>query len=58
MEGTACPTPGWSTPDARTLEAYQNDAGTWRPLGTWRGEERERGAPFEGLEIELGWLWG
>ena len=34
-------------PEARTLEAYENDAGTFRPLGRWQGAARVRVAPFD-----------
>ena len=45
-------------PEERALEAYRQDDGVWRPLGTWRGGERARVAPFEAVELELGLLWG
>jgi Uma2 family endonuclease len=41
----------------QTLEAYENDAGVWRPRGTFRGEARVRVAPFNAVEIELAALW-
>ena len=44
-------------PEARTLEAYQNDAGTFRPLGRWQGETRVRVAPFDAAELDLARLW-
>ena len=45
-------------PEARTLEAYRNDAGVFRPLGTWRASDRVRVAPFDAVELELALLWG
>ena len=50
---------GWLVdPDLHTLEAYENDAGVWRPIGEWRGDALVRAAPFEAVEFELGLLWG
>ena len=45
-------------PDAHALEAFQNDAGLWRPLGRWQGAARVRVAPFEAVELPLSRLWG
>jgi Uma2 family endonuclease len=44
-------------PIEQTLEAYDNDGGVWRPLGTWRGEARARITPFDAIELELTLLW-
>ena len=44
-------------PEAHTLEAYRNDAGTWRPLGRWQGAARVRVAPFDAAELDLAELW-
>lgn len=45
-------------PEARTLEAYLNDAGTLRPLGRWQGTGRVPAAPFETAPLELALLRG
>lgn len=45
-------------PDARTLEAYQNDAGVWRPEGRWQGEAEVKAQPFDALPWLLSQLWG
>ena len=45
-------------PEARSLEVYRNDAGTWRPAGTWRGEAEVSAQPFETLSWPLSALWG
>ena len=45
-------------PSLRTLEAYRNDGGSWRPLGTFREADRVRVAPFDAIELELSLLWG
>lgn len=45
-------------PEARSLEVYRNDAGTWRPAGTWRGEAEVSAQPFEALTWPLSALWG
>jgi Uma2 family endonuclease len=44
-------------PLEQTLEADDNDAGVWRPRGTFRGEARARVAPFDAIELELAALW-
>jgi Uma2 family endonuclease len=44
-------------PDARTLEAYRNDAGAWRPEGRWQGEAEVTAAPFETPSWSLATLW-
>jgi Uma2 family endonuclease len=44
-------------PSAKTLEALALDAGTWRLLGAWSGDERVRVPPFDAIELELGLLW-
>ena len=40
------------------LEAYRNEPGGWRLLGTWFGAERARVEPFDALELALTRLWG
>lgn len=44
-------------PAERLLEAFVNEAGAWRPLGSWRGNASVRAAPFDALPFELGALW-
>jgi Uma2 family endonuclease len=44
-------------PDARVLEVYSNDAGSWRSAGRWSGNALVKAAPFDALEFELGLLW-
>jgi len=44
-------------PEARTLENYRNDAGTWRPEGRWQGDAEVKAAPFEVLAWPLASLW-
>lgn len=45
-------------PEARTLEAYRNDARSWRPAGNWQGAAIVTAPPFEALSWSLGLLWG
>ena len=45
-------------PEAKTLEAYQNDAGQWRPVGRWQGEGEMAAPPFEATPWPLTALWG
>jgi Uma2 family endonuclease len=52
---------GWMwliDPEARTLEVYRNDAGAWRPAGTWRGDADVTAPPFDALTWSLSVLWG
>jgi hypothetical protein len=44
-------------PDARTLEAYRNDAGARRPEGRWQGEAGVTAAPFGAFGWSLATLW-
>jgi Uma2 family endonuclease len=44
-------------PLEKTLEAYENDDGVFRPRGTFRGEAKARIAPFDAIELELAALW-
>lgn len=44
-------------PEAQTLEAYSNDAGAWRPAGSWRNADTVSAPPFESLEWSLLMLW-
>lgn len=44
-------------PLEKTLEVYENDAGVWRPRGTFRGDARARVVPFDAIELELAALW-
>lgn len=44
-------------PVAKTLEAFQLEAGRWVMLGAWRDDARLRVAPFAELELELEALW-
>lgn len=44
-------------PDARTLEAFQNQDGRWLRLGAWADEAAPRVAPFDAIALGLGALW-
>lgn len=44
-------------PDARTLEAYENENGRWLLLGVWAGEDTPRVPPFDAIELPLASLW-
>ena len=44
-------------PNARTLEAYRLDAGSWAPLGMFRDDDRVCVAPFDAVSIHLAELW-
>jgi len=44
-------------PATQTLESFALDAGVWKVLGTWTGDERVRATPFEAVEIELSAFW-
>jgi len=44
-------------PDARTLEAYENQSGRWLLLGAWGGDDAARVAPFDAVELGLSALW-
>jgi Uma2 family endonuclease len=44
-------------PSERSLEAYQNEGGRWRPAGSWRGEAKVAARPFEAVSFELAALW-
>ena len=45
-------------PEARGLEVFRNDAGVWRPEGSWRGSVSVAACPFEALSWPLDALWG
>jgi len=45
-------------PEGQTLEVYRNDAGAWRPAGSWQGSVDVAAPPFEALSWPLGSLWG
>lgn len=44
-------------PAERTLEAFANDGGAFRPAGTSRGSARVRVPPFAERELDLALLW-
>ena len=44
-------------PDARTLEAYQNQQGQWLLLATFAEDAAEHIAPFDAIKLELSLLW-
>lgn len=44
-------------PDARTLEAYENESGRWLLLGAWGGDDAPRIPPFDAIELSLSSLW-
>ena len=44
-------------PDARTLEAFALEAGSWRLLGAAHADADVRFAPFEAISIPLAELW-
>ncbi|MBI4816984.1 MAG: Uma2 family endonuclease [Deltaproteobacteria bacterium] len=44
-------------PEGLTLEAFENDAGIYRPVGTWQGHTRARVPPFDAIDLDLSWLW-
>ena len=41
----------------RALEACDNDAGSWPPLGRWQGASKGRVVPFDAAELDLSILW-
>lgn len=45
-------------PEARTLEAFRNDGGAWRPEGRWQGEGNVSAQPFDACPWPLASLWG
>ncbi len=45
-------------PIARLLEVFVLENGRWSLLATHGGEETVRAEPFDGVDIELGWLFG
>ncbi len=45
-------------PREQQLEAFRNDRGVMRPLGSWRGLVRARVPPFEELELDLALVFG
>jgi Uma2 family endonuclease len=44
-------------PKSRTLEAYELTSGQWRPLGSFRDDDRVSVAPFDAILIRLAELW-
>lgn len=44
-------------PDARTLEVFRSQSGTWLLIATCGGDDRVRAEPFDAIELELGALW-
>ncbi|MBI4817343.1 MAG: Uma2 family endonuclease [Deltaproteobacteria bacterium] len=44
-------------PEGLVLEAFENDAGIFRPIGSWRDDALARVPPFEAIDLELSWLW-
>ncbi|OIQ85314.1 hypothetical protein GALL_328630 [mine drainage metagenome] len=44
-------------PDARTLEAYENESGRWLLLGAWGGDDAPRIPAFDAIELSLSSLW-
>jgi Uma2 family endonuclease len=44
-------------PRSRTLEVLSLEAGRWKVLGKYEGEEGVRAAPFESIRLALGELW-
>ncbi len=44
-------------PGAASLEAYHNEGGRWRPLGSWRGGAKVAARPFEAVAFDLSALW-
>ena len=44
-------------PDARTLEGFAFEAGSWRLVGAAHGDAEVRMAPFEAIAIPLATLW-
>ena len=44
-------------PDARTLEAYENESGRWLLLGAWGGDDAPRIPPFDAIALSLSSLW-
>lgn len=43
--------------DDHRLEAYWNDAGTWRPLGQWRHQDQASIPPFDAIPLHLVRIW-
>ena len=44
-------------PIKKTLEGYQCNGGEWTIIGSYRGQEEARVAPFDAVSIELKDLW-
>jgi len=44
-------------PLAKLLEVWRLEGEKWLRLGTWEGDARVHGEPFEVFELELGALW-
>lgn len=44
-------------PETETLEVFRNDAGTMRPLATFKGRVKVRAAPFDAVELDLAFVW-
>lgn len=44
-------------PDARTLEAYENQSGRWLLLGAWAEADTPPAPPFDAIKLPLSSLW-
>ena len=44
-------------PVLQTLEVFRLDAGTWRLVAAYGGDEVVRAEPFDAIEIRLDALW-
>jgi Uma2 family endonuclease len=44
-------------PDEETLEVFWNDAGTMRPLQSFKGRVKVKAAPFDEIELDLAFVW-
>jgi Uma2 family endonuclease len=44
-------------PLQRTLEIMKLESSRWVVVGVFRDDARERGEPFDAIELELGALW-
>jgi Uma2 family endonuclease len=44
-------------PEAKSVEAFKLDRGSWRSIGAFKGVGKMRAEPFDAIEIDLKWLW-
>ena len=44
-------------PEEETLEVFWSDAGTMRPLQSFQGRVKVRAAPFDSVDLDLGFVW-